>query len=273
MEGKLLTLGCYCFSSTVALLTLVQGHFIMGCPAATMLSTGLTDEGECSQLWWQESRLRQLDKDQPLSGVKTAKKERYKKDDPAFFPPKPSKWWQIDLLCSSRLSASRSGLHSAGSCNCHAKGINACDWQEQSSLYNNTLRSIDCVTALFLGRCQSCQSYELISGGSHPSEWLIQHRYVLESNLFYPLGWSRWKFVCYSVSRKQKSPSCICTATRYIPCLIFTRQCLCLGPNCTSDLLKPTSAWGELSVVHMCDQRRPHIWSHVSVFGTPYQRN
>lgn len=42
---------CYCFYSTMALLTGDQGHFIMGCPAATLLSTGLSDEGECSQLW------------------------------------------------------------------------------------------------------------------------------------------------------------------------------------------------------------------------------
>lgn len=68
----------------MALLTLDQGHFIMGCPAATLLSTGLSDEGECSQLWRQESRLWKLDKDQPLSGVKTAEKEGWKKDDPAF---------------------------------------------------------------------------------------------------------------------------------------------------------------------------------------------
>lgn len=75
MEGKLLTLGCYCFSSAMALLTLDQGHFIMGCPAATLLSTGLSDEAKRSQLWRQEARLRELDKDQPLSGEKTAKKE------------------------------------------------------------------------------------------------------------------------------------------------------------------------------------------------------
>lgn len=46
----------------------------MACPAATLLSTGLTDEGEHSELWRQESRLRGLDKDQLLSGEKTAKK-------------------------------------------------------------------------------------------------------------------------------------------------------------------------------------------------------
>lgn len=38
-------------SGSAALLTPDQGHFIMGCPAATLLSTGLTDEGECSELW------------------------------------------------------------------------------------------------------------------------------------------------------------------------------------------------------------------------------
>lgn len=61
-------------SGSAALLTPDQGHSIMGCPAATLLSTGLTDEGERSELWWQESGLRGLDKDQPLSGEKTAKK-------------------------------------------------------------------------------------------------------------------------------------------------------------------------------------------------------
>lgn len=45
-ERKLLTLGCYCFSSTLASLTLEQGHFIMGCPADTLPSKGLSDEGE-----------------------------------------------------------------------------------------------------------------------------------------------------------------------------------------------------------------------------------
>lgn len=59
----------------MALLTLDQGHFIMGCPAATLLSAGLSDEAKRSQLWRQESRLRELDKDQPLSREKTAKKE------------------------------------------------------------------------------------------------------------------------------------------------------------------------------------------------------
>lgn len=102
MEGKLLTLGCYCFSSSMALLTPDQGHFIMGCPAATLLSTGLSDEVERSQLWQRESRLQNLDKDQPLSGVKTAKKEGWKKKKRWFciLPPKHSECWQIDLLCS-----------------------------------------------------------------------------------------------------------------------------------------------------------------------------
>lgn len=59
---------------TAAPLTPDQGHFIMGCPAATLLSTGLTDEGERGELRQQESRLRGLDKDQPLSGEETGKK-------------------------------------------------------------------------------------------------------------------------------------------------------------------------------------------------------
>lgn len=61
----------------------------MGCPAATLLSTGLNDEGEHDELWRQESRLRGLDKDQLLSGEKTAKKRgmwEEKNDDPASCP-------------------------------------------------------------------------------------------------------------------------------------------------------------------------------------------
>lgn len=78
----------------MAPLTPDQGHFIMACPAATLLSTSLNDEGERGELWRQESRLRGLDKDQLLSGEKTAKNRgmgEEKNDDPASCPPKPSK--------------------------------------------------------------------------------------------------------------------------------------------------------------------------------------
>lgn len=36
---------------------------------------------------------------------------------------------------------------------------------ERASQRSDTARSIDRVTALFSGACQSCQPYELISGG------------------------------------------------------------------------------------------------------------
>lgn len=64
----------------MALLILDQGRFIMGCPAATLLSKGLTDEGECSQLWRQESRLQELDKDQLLQSSEKSKERRMKKN-------------------------------------------------------------------------------------------------------------------------------------------------------------------------------------------------
>lgn len=81
--------GAKAFGGFTAPLTPDQGHFIMGCPAATLLSTGLNDEGEHGELWRHESRLRGLDKDQLLSGEKTAKKRgmwEEKNDDPASCP-------------------------------------------------------------------------------------------------------------------------------------------------------------------------------------------
>lgn len=156
-------------------------------------------------------------------------------------PPKPSKWWQIDLLCSSRL---RDALFCIllGAAKSHATGINACDRWEQSSQCSNTMRSIDCVTAPFSGRCQSCQSYELISGGSHPSEWLIQHRYDVSESIR-SIPWAEvdesfeLNLCLFPFSRKVLLVSLLLTSLSiYITYLIFT-DCLRLALNYISDLL------------------------------------
>lgn len=87
----------------------------MGCPAATLLSTGLTDEGERSELQRQESRLQGLDKDQPLSGEKTAKKRGMgeKSDDPAS---RPQAFQVLTNRCALLLAlASPSAPHADGS--------------------------------------------------------------------------------------------------------------------------------------------------------------
>lgn len=102
-----------------------------------------------------------------------------------------------------------SALHSAGSSSGRAGECMRRD--EPSSRRSDTTRSIDCVTALFSGPCQSCQPYELISGGgggAHIHQSDSSHAEMMSESPIYPIprdgsGGKKKKFSWFNLCLKK----------------------------------------------------------------------
>lgn len=206
-----------------------QGHFIMACPAATWLSTGMSDEGERGHLRRQESRLRRglikISLDQECKQQRKRDRKRKKKDDPAFLPPTshpappfcrpplpspssptgPSRCWQIDLLCRLRLCFAFCREPQWRSGGMHAMVTSSRRREEYRLRHGSFLRSLSILSALWIDQ-------QWRRGSSHPSEWLIPCRDdVWESNLSSPVGWKRRKNVFWLQPMFKESPSCLGT--------------------------------------------------------------
>lgn len=109
-----------------------QGHFIMACPAATWLSTGMSDEGECGHLRRQESRLQRglikISLDQECKQQRKVKKKE-KKMILHFVPSVPplptSPSRSFGVLTNRPALSPVSALHSAREPQWQSRGTSA----------------------------------------------------------------------------------------------------------------------------------------------------
>lgn len=215
----------------------------MACPAATWLSTGMSDEGERGHLQRQESRLRRglikisLHQECKQQRKRDRKGEKKKKDDPALCPLRPSPplatlpSGPFEVLTNRPALSPVSALHSAGSRSGRAGERMGRD--EPSSRRSDTARSIDCVTALFSGPCQSCQPYELISGGgggAHIHQSDSSHAEMMFESPIYPIprdgSGGKQKFSWFNLCLKKVRLVWVHWKSLQVNALFFLKLCL-----------------------------------------------